>query len=79
MSFVIKNFKKIQEHAKVLPPEIHVFYYKVGKKVRIICGKLEWEGDFTREVKDWLKRVDAVEIVEVMPPEEFLLKGASEK
>jgi len=75
MSYIVKKFEDVKEHYKVLPPDIRVLYMVKGKNVRILCGKLAWEGEFSKEVKKWLKEVDALELVEVVPPEEFFTRG----
>jgi len=75
MSFVVRKFEDLKEYYRTLPPETRVLFMVKGKVVRIQCGKLAWEGELTKDIKKWLKEVNALELVEVVPPEEFFTKG----
>jgi hypothetical protein len=81
MGYLVESFEDLKYHWMSTPSEIRPSYLvtKKGKKtiVTVICGKFLWTGEFTKEVKTWLKEVNALKIVKAVPTELYLM-GLSE-
>jgi len=82
MVYVIKDFNVIKEHVSWVSsyiPYFRVFYMveaKEGKEyVKIRAGDLAYVGEYTDEIKDWIKEVGAVEVVQSMDADFFFARG----
>ncbi|MBO3801743.1 MAG: hypothetical protein JTT12_05435 [Candidatus Brockarchaeota archaeon] len=82
MVLVVSKFEQLKEHAEYMSsllPRFNVFFqvFPEGtekEKVKIIAGRLGYEGEYTEEIRKWLESVSAIEISGAIDDELFFIK-----
>ena len=81
MGFLVESFEDLKDHWMNTPSVVRPSYLisKKDKKtiVKVVCGNFLWTGEYTKEVKAWLKEVNALRLVKVVSTELYLM-GLSE-